>query len=215
MNFKQSIMGALVATSLVAVPVGITTVATTQPAFAFKPAAKKPNTAVTSAANAAGTQIKSGTTVTGKIDVTLDSGKNADGDVFTMALKPGLFGNKAFKGAKLEGHIEGVTSAAKLGKKGAMNIEFDDIVTADGKVIPVEAMLASAPKPEGKMLRNMALVLGGAVAGHHIAKAAGKKHGALAGAVAGGAIALAMPGGNVVIKKGTELKVKFTKDVTI
>ncbi|MDB5100027.1 MAG: hypothetical protein JWM80_4448 [Cyanobacteria bacterium RYN_339] len=213
MNLNKSIAGVLVAASMVAVPVGITTVATTQPAFAFlKP---KPNSAVTSAANAAGTQIKSGTTVTGQIDVTLDSGKNTDGDVFTMKLKPGLFGNKAFKGALLEGHIEGVQSAAKLGKKGALNVEFDDIVTADGKTIPIEAILASAPKPQGKMLRNMALVLGGAVAGHHVAKAAGAKHGALGGAVAGGAIALAMPGGNVVIKKGTELKVKFTKDVTI
>lgn len=211
MNLKQTLAGALVATSMVAVPFGLTTVATTQPAFAKKPAAATNAKATT----ATGTQIKTGTTVSGKIDVTLDSGKNADGDVFTMALKPGLFGNKAFKGAVLEGHIEGVQSAAKLGKKGAMNVEFDDIVTADGKVVPVEAMLASAPKPEGKMLRNMAIVLGGAVAGHHIAKAAGKKHGALAGAVAGGAIALSMPGGNVVIKKGTELKVKFTKDLTL
>lgn len=205
MNLKQTFAGVLVATSMVAVPFGVATA----PAFAKKPVASaKANTAT-------GTQIKSGTTVTGKIDVTLDSGKNTDGDVFTMALKPGLFGNKAFKGAVLEGHIEGVQSSAKLGKKGAMNVEFDDIVTADGKVIPVEAMLASAPKPEGKMLRNMAIVLGGAVAGHHLAKAAGKKHGALAGAVAGGAIALSMPGGNVVIKKGTELKVKFTKDLTL
>jgi hypothetical protein len=157
--------------------------------------------------------VKAGKSVAGKLDDTLDSGKNSDGDTFTLTLAPGLFGDKRLKGAVLEGHVEGVQSAAKLGKKGAMNVVFDDLRTPDGKEIPVEAKLAKAPKPEGKMLRNMALVLGGAVAGHHVAKAAGKRHGALAGAAAGGAIALAMPGGNVVIKKGTKLDVTFTSDV--
>jgi hypothetical protein len=195
MNFKLSLAGALVATALVA----------QQPADAF----------LTKKGADEATVIKSGTTVNGKIGVTLDSGKCKDGDTFEMALKPGLFGKKAFKGCVLEGHVEGVQSAGKMSKKGAMNVVFDDIKTADGRVIPVEAMLASAPKPEGKFMRNAALVLGGAVAGHHIAKSKGAKHGALMGAVAGGAAALAMPGGNVVIKSGTELKVKFTKDLTL
>jgi hypothetical protein len=208
MNLKQTLMGAFVATSLVTLPMALTTV----PAMAK--VTKMTSTTKTTSTGSAVT-IKNGTTVNGKLDTTLDSGKNTDGDTFAMVIKPGLFQDKTLKGAILEGHVEGVKSAAKFGKKGELDIVFDDIKTTDGKVVPITAMLASAPKPEGKMLRNMALVLGGAVVGHHVGKATGKKHGSLMGAVAGGAVAIAMPGGNVVIKSGTELKVKFTQDVAI
>ncbi|MDB5098508.1 MAG: hypothetical protein JWM80_2929 [Cyanobacteria bacterium RYN_339] len=193
--------------------------APSKPSRATKPAkGTRTTTAVTTTTTAAApvakvVVVKRGASIAGKLADTLDSGKNTDGDTFTVELAPGMFGDKRLKGAVLEGHIEGVQSAAKLGKKGAMNVVFDDLRTSDGTEIPVDAKLAKAPKPEGKMLRNMALMVGGAVAGHHIAKATGKKHGALAGAAAAGALALAMPGGNVVIKKGTKLDVTFTSNV--
>lgn len=202
MQIKQTLASALMATTLVAMPL----VMTAQPALAFKHKA---------APAASGVAVKAGTKINGKLDTTLDSAKNQDGDTFTLTLAPGLFQNKTLKGAVLEGHVEGVKSAAKFGKKGAMDIVFDDLKTTDGKVIPVAAQLSSAPKPQGKMLRNTALVLGGAVVGHHIGKSSGKKHGALMGAMAGGAIALAMPGGNIVLKRGTPLQVKFTQDVAL
>jgi hypothetical protein len=157
--------------------------------------------------------IKGGSTVTGKLNTTLDSGKNADGDTFSMPLAPGLFANKTFKGAQLEGHVEGVKSAAKFGKKGELDVVFDDIKLATGEVVPVEAKLAAAPKPQGKKLQSLAIVMGSALVGHHVGKSLGKKHGLLGGAAAGAAIALTLPGGNVVLKKGDALVVKFTADV--
>jgi hypothetical protein len=185
----------------------------TKPAKPAKATREKPTSTAVAPAAAKVVVVKRGTQIAGKLDDTLDSGKNTDGDTFVLALAPGLFGDKRLKGAVLEGHLEGVKSAAKFGKKGAMNVVFDDLRTADGTEIPVDAKLTKAPKPDGKMLRNMALVMGGAVAGHHVAKAAGKKHGALAGAAAAGAVALAMPGGNIVLKKGTKLDVTFTANV--
>jgi hypothetical protein len=161
------------------------------------------------------TAIKAGTTVSGKLDSTLDSGKNQDGDKFTVSLQPGWFQAKNVKGAKLEGHVEGVKSAAKFGKKGAMSLVFDDLVTSDGKTEPVQVRLVSAVKPQTHKLRNAAIIVGGAIAGHHLAKKAGKKHGGLMGAAAATAVVLSMPGGNIVLPKASTIKVKFDAPVDL
>lgn len=195
---QTKLMGILVAGSLMAV--------TAQPAHAFL--GSKPK-------NTDGVLIKSGTTINGKLNGDLSSAKNQDGDKFTLTLAPGLFQNKTLKGSVLEGHLVGVKPAAKFGKKGELDVVFDDIRTTDGKVMPISAKLASAPKADGKMMRNLALVAGGALTGHVVGNKAGKKHGALAGAAAGGAVALAMPGGDVVLKSGTSLSVKFTAPLSL
>lgn len=155
--------------------------------------------------------LRKGTTIQGKLLQTLDSGKNKNDDTFTLKTE-GLTG-KQLAGAVIEGHVEGVKSAAMFGKKGELDVVFDDLKTRDGQTLPLEGRLAKAPKAQGKKLRNVAIVLGAAVAGHHLAKAKGKKHGALMGAAAGAAVALSLPGGNVVIKKGAPIEVKLTADV--
>lgn len=169
------------------------------------------------ARSSADQQIQAGTTAAGKLEQTLDSGKNQDGDKFVVDLSPGWFGDKDLKNAKLEGHLEGVKAAAKFGKKGALDLVFDDLVTASGNTVPVEVKLVStdAVKAKGHGLRNAAMILGGAVVGHHVAKKMGSKHGALKGAAAATAVVLLMPGGNVVLKRGSELKVKFTQPLDL
>lgn len=160
-------------------------------------------------------KLAKGTEFTIKLDDGLSSAKNQDGDLFTATVATGFFGDKALKGFTVSGHVEGVKKSGMMGKKGAMEIVFDELVAPSGKAYPIEAALTSAPKPEGKFLRNAAIVLSGAVAGHHIGKKTDKKHGALLGAASATAVALSMPGGDVVLKSGAKLKVRLEKPVKL
>lgn len=184
--------------------VAVVTVAAPQPAYAKK--SSKDKDAV---------KVKKGTEIVVKLDDALDSGKNEDGDLFTAAVSTGLFGDKTLKGYTVNGHVEGVKAAKMFGKKGELDIVIDELVAPNGEAYPVEAALTEAPKPEGKFLRNAALVFGGAIAGHHIGKKTGKKHGALAGAASAAAVALSMPGGDVKIKSGTKMTIRLEKSVKI
>lgn len=201
----KSVFAVLTAASVV-LPVTTAVVILAAPAPAFAKKSKTSDDTI---------KVKKGTEFVVKLDDALDSGKNTDGDLFTAAVSTGMFGDKTLKGFKVNGHVEGVKSAKMFGKKGELDIVIDELVAPDGAIYPVEAELTAAPKPEGKFLRNAALVFGGAVAGHHIAKKTGKKHGALAGAASAAAVALTMPGGDVKIKSGTKMSIKLDKSVKI
>jgi hypothetical protein len=161
--------------------------------------------------------IKRGTQAEGKLEQALSSASAHEGDHFVLVLKSGWFFNKNLKNVKLEGHLEEVHPAAKFGKKGSLKLVFDDLLTADGQALPVQAHLVStgATKAKGHMLRNAALIIGGAVAGHHVASKMGKQHGGLMGAATATAVVIAMPGSDIQLAKGTTLKVKFDEEVAL
>lgn len=208
-SFKTAM--AAVTTTMLVMPVAFTaaTVFTPEPALARKSddATKSPSKSFT--------KVAKGTEFTIKLEEGLSSAKNTDGDTFTAVVSTGLFGDKTLKGYTVAGHVEGVKKSGMMGKKGELDIVFDELVSPDGKAYPIEAALTSVPKPEGKFLRNAAIVLSGAVAGHHIGKKTSKKHGALLGAASATAVALTMPGGDVVVKSGTKLKVRLEKSVKL
>ena len=198
---------AVAATTMFAAPIAFTAVvATPMPAFAKKGADDVKGDYK---------KVAKGTELTIKLEDGLSSGKNVDGDTFSATIATGFFGDKTFKGFTVNGHVEGIKKAGMMGKKGELDIVFDELVSPKGKVYPIEATLTSVPKPEGKFLRNAAIVMSGAVAGHHIGKKTNKKHGALLGAASATAVALTMPGGDVVIKSGSKLKMKLDKSVSV
>lgn len=162
-----------------------------------------------------GVEIAAGTEIKGKLTDGLDSSKNTEGDTFTLKISTGWFGDKALKGAMINGHVENVKSSKMGGKKGAMELVFDEIEMPNGHTTEIDAQLTALPKPKGKFLQSAAIVMGGAVAGHHIGKKTNKKHGALMGAAAATAVALSLPGGDIVLKKGSELKIKLKDAVTV
>jgi hypothetical protein len=142
----------------------------------------------------------------------ISSGKNKSMDEIAFPVNSGLVGgNPALKGAKVEGHLENVVKA-QTGKKATLHLVFDAIKFKDGSLQPINAQLLNTKvetKTKGKFLKNAGLILGGAVAGHFVGKKAGTKHGGMAGAAAATAFVLASPGGEVVIKKGTDLELKL------
>ncbi len=157
-----------------------------------------------------------------KFEVTLpaeiSTGKNHSQDKLILPVHSPLVGaNPALKGAKVEGHLENVVKAER-GKKASLHLVFDDIVLKDGTTAPIDAVLTETrleTKTQGKFLKNAGLILGGAVAGHFAGKAAGMKHGGLAGAGAATAFVLSSPGGDVVLKKGTELDLKLRSPLEV
>lgn len=203
-------MAALTTTALV-MPAAVTTAVVLTPTPALAKKSKDSDSSSTKSYK----KLAKGTEFTIKLEDGLDSSKNTDGDTFSGAVATGLFGDKTLKGYTVNGHVEGVKSSKMGGKKGELDIVFDELVAPDGKTYEIEAALTKAPKPEGKFLRNAGIVLAGAVAGHHIGKKTNKKHGALLGAASAAAVALTMPGGDVVVKKGTKLEVRLEKGVKL
>jgi hypothetical protein len=160
--------------------------------------------------------VPAGTKIEVSVPAEISTGKNKTNDRLTLPVKsPLVGGNPILKGAKVEGHLEDVVKAAK-GRKASLHLVFDDIKLKDGAVAPINAQLLNTKvetKTKGKFLKNAGIVMGGAVAGHFVGSKVGQKHGGLAGAAAATAFVLASPGGEVVLKKGTELDLKLKSPI--
>lgn len=168
-----------------------------------------------STTNAALTQqggIPAGTSFTTDLQQEISTGKNRNQDRFTLKVKSGLFDkNPALKDAQIEGHLEGVAKAQR-GKKARLTLVFDSIKLKNGTRYPIDATLVNTQvesKTKGKFLQNVGIVLVGATAGKFLGDKANFKQGALAGGAAAAAYVLSSPGGEVVLKKGTDVKLKL------
>ncbi len=160
--------------------------------------------------------VPAGTTIDTDLQKELSSGKNRNDEKFTIKIKNGSVGKYAvLKDATIEGHLENVTKAAK-GKKAQLNLFFDDIKLKNGDVLPIDATLINTKvetKTKGQFLKNTGIILGGAIAGHFVGDKANFKHGKLAGTAAATAFVLSSPGGEVVLKKGTDLQLKLKSNL--
>jgi hypothetical protein len=156
--------------------------------------------------------VPAGVTIDTDLQQELSSGKNRNNDKFTIKVKNGSVGKyPALKDAIIEGHLEKVTKAAK-GKKAQMNLFFDDIKLKNGDLAEINAALVNTQvetKTKGQFLKNAGIILGGTIAGNFIGDKTKFKHGKLAGAAAATAFVLSSPGGEVLLKKGTDLQLKL------
>jgi hypothetical protein len=185
------------------------------------PAATKPGTtgAMTTTGNkpaGALAAVPAGVTLDTDLQQELSSGKNRNNDKFTIKIKNGSVGKyPALKDATIEGHLENVTKAAK-GKKAQMNLTFDAVKLKNGDLLPIDASLVNTKvetKTKGQFLKNAGIILGGTIAGNFVGDKTKFKHGKLAGAAAATAFVLSSPGGEVVLKKGTDLQLKLKSNL--
>lgn len=156
--------------------------------------------------------IPAGASFDAKLQEDISSAKNHNQDRFTLREQNPLFGgNPLLKDAQVEGHLEQVIKAAK-GAKARLHLVFDDIVLKDGSRLPLDVALVNSnieTKTKGTFLRNAGIVIGGAVIGHYVGKAAHVPLGTTGGAATATAVVLNSPGGEVVLKRGTTLKLKL------
>jgi len=159
-----------------------------------------------------GTLAPSGARIQARFDQEISSKTAQNGDKFTMTEHEGVFHKApaALRGAKISGHVENVVPASHS-HKAAMNVIIDDITLANGTTEPVQAKVTSLKsiEPHTHHIRDVGLVLGGAVAGH---MAAGRHHGGLAGAAGGFALATGLKS-NIDVKRGTLVDLKLTAPV--
>lgn len=171
-------------------------------------------------ANAAGSNggtqvVAAGTQYYGKLDRAISTKSDHDGDTFALAQTDTLFHkNPALHGAVIDGHLEDVHAAGPM-RNPAMTLVFDDIRMPDGTKAPVNVKLASmkAFEPKTHHLRTIGLMVGGAIAGHEVAKRTGKKHGGLVGAAGGYALSQTLKT-DIVVPAGTVIEVKFMQPAT-
>lgn len=160
--------------------------------------------------------VPAGTTVDTDLQRELSTGKNRNNEKFAIKIKNGSVGKyPALKDAAIEGHLENVTKAVK-GKKAKMNLVFDAIKLKNGDTLPIDATLVNTKietKTKGQFLKNAGIILGGTIAGNFIGDKTKFKHGKLAGAAAATAFVLSSPGGEVVLKKGTDLQLKLKSNL--
>ncbi|MBC7823916.1 MAG: hypothetical protein H7126_08540 [Candidatus Parcubacteria bacterium] len=158
------------------------------------------------------TAIAAGTTINTDLQQDISTGKNRDQEPFTLKGK-----NGSLKDATIEGHLEDVVKAQK-GKKASLHLVLDKVVLKDGSQYPIDATLVNTrveSKTKGKFLQNAGVVLGGAVAGKFLGDRTKFKHGGLAGGAAATAFVLSSPGGEVVLKKGTDVNLKLKSPLEI
>ena len=213
--FKQSVSVALIVMSLSGLASCGKKVAD-RPVAQTKPTTTSAITPTTGASSTALASIPAGITINTDLQQELSSGKNKNNDKFTIKIQNGSVGKyPILKDASIDGHLENVTKAAK-GKKASMNLFFDDIKLKNGDLLPIDATLINTQvetKTKGQFLKNAGILIGGTVAGNFLGDKANFKHGKLAGAGAATAFILSSPGGEVVLKKGTDLQVKLKSGV--
>ncbi len=171
---------------------------------------------ITTGNKAAAGAIPAGTTINTDLQQEISTGKNRNNEKFTIKIKNSSVGKyPALKDAVIEGHLEDVTKAAK-GKKAKLNLFFDGVKLKNGELLPIEANLVNTQvetKTKGQFLKNAGIILGGTVAGNFLGDKTKFKHGKMAGAAAATAFVLSSPGGEVVLKKGTDLQLKLKSNL--
>ncbi len=201
------------------IPLLLTAALLTNTVACSKPSDKTSSTSGSTQSNSLTTQqaiLPTGTTFDTVLEQDLSTGKNKNDDRFFLRVKNSVkAGNINFKDAKIQGHLEDVVKAVK-GKKASLHLIFDEVALKDGTTYPIDATLVNTEletKTKGKFLQNAGIILGGAVAGHFVGNKAKFKHGGLAGGAAATAFVLSSPGGEVVLKKGSKIKLKLKSDL--
>jgi hypothetical protein len=177
---------------------------------------KTANSSALTKTGTSGAIAPKGITINTDLQQEISSGKNKANEKFTIKIKNSSVSKyPTLKDAVIEGHLEEVTKAAK-GKKAKLSLEFDNVKLKNGDKVELDADLVNTQvesKTKGQFLKNAGIILGGTVAGHFVGDKANFKHGKMAGATAATAFVLSSPGGEVVLKKGTDIQLKLKSDL--
>ena len=157
-----------------------------------------------------------------------------EGDEFFAEVTTDVIGNKGViipKGTIAHGSIVESAEARKLGRSAWIKMDFDYLITPDGREIPIEGGMSTKLNPVVETAKIVAQDVGytaaggavggllalnlfgieGAIASHGYTLAAG----AAVGGVYGLGMALVRKGHNVLIAPGDEIKVKIKSDVQL
>ncbi len=164
----------------------------------------------------------------------LDSNINIEGDEFFAEVVNDVEGETGViipKGTFAHGRISETTEAKKLGRPATLSLDFDYLITPDGREIPIEGKMSTKLHPVASTAKIVAqdvgyTLAGGAVGGFLAlnwlgleAAIASQGYTLAGGAAIGGALglgaALMRKGNDVLIAPGDEIKVKINTKVPL
>ena len=158
----------------------------------------------------------------------LDSNINIEGDEFFAEVVNDVKGDSGIiipKGSYAHGKISATTEAKRLGREATISLDFDYLITPDGREIPIEGKMSTKMHPVAGAAKIVAqdvgyTAVGGLIGGFAAlnwlgleAAIASQGYTLAGGAAIGGAIglgaALIRKGNDVLIAPGDEIKVKI------
>ena len=164
----------------------------------------------------------------------LDSNINIEGDEFFAEVTDEVKGDKGViipKGTIAHGRISQTGDPKRLGRQGWIALDFDYLITPDGREIPIEGKMSTKLHPVAEaskiVVQDVGYTLaGGAVGGFMAlnwlgleAAIASQGYTVAGGAAVGGAIGLGMAlirkGHDVLIAPGVEIRVKINTTVPL
>ena len=164
----------------------------------------------------------------------LDSNINMEGDEFFAEVTDEVMGDSGViipKGTIAHGRISQTGDAKRLGRQAWISLDFDYLVTPDGREIPIEGKMSTKLHPIAETSKIVAqdvgyTLAGGAVGGFMAlnwlgleAAIASQGYTVAGGAAIGGAIGLGMAlirkGNDVLIAPGDEIRVKINTSVPL
>lgn len=172
--------------------------------------------------------IDEGTKVKMTVSSVLSAGYTEEGDEFFAEIVEDVEGENGVvipMGSIAHGTVTRLENSKRLGRDGYIVLNFDSIITPDGREIPVEAHMTTKPNPVASVgktvLKDTGYMLGGGVIGGLASVqllgvgAAVASHGytvvggAGLGAVVGLGYALGRKGKEVLLQPGDEINVKI------
>lgn len=164
----------------------------------------------------------------------IDGNFSIEGDEFFAEVVSDVSGDSGIilpKGTIAHGIIKGQSGAKRLGRNGYISLDFDYLVTPDGREIPIEGKMSTRLHPiveAGKIIATDVgyTAAGGVVGGLFAlnllgleAAIASNGYTVMGGAAVGGAIGLGMSlwrkGKDVLIAPGDEIRVKINTKVPL
>ncbi len=164
----------------------------------------------------------------------LDSNINIEGDEFFAEVTDEVKGDRGViipKGTVAHGRITQTVDPKKLGRSGWIELDFDYLVTPDGREIPIEGKMSTKLHPIAETAKIVAQDVGYTVAGGALggflalnwlgleAAIASQGYTLAGGAAVGGAIGLGMAlirkGSDVLISPGDQIRVKINTSVPL
>ncbi len=164
----------------------------------------------------------------------LDSSINIEGDEFFAEVTDEVKGDKGViipKGTVAHGKITQKSDPKKLGRQGWVELDFDYLVTPDGREIPIEGKMSTKLHPVAEaskiVVQDVGYTLAGGAVGGLVAlnllgleaAIASQGYTLAGGAAVGGAIGLGMAlirkGNDVLIAPGDLIRVKINTSVPL
>ena len=164
----------------------------------------------------------------------LSSGYTEEGDEFFAEISSEVEGDKGVilpAGTIAHGSVKEIADSKRLGRDGWIEVNFDYLITPDGREIPIKGKMSTKLNPVVGVAKNVAVSTGYTAAGGVIggflalnmfglpAAVASQGYTVAGGAALGGAVGLGMAlyrkGKDVLISPGDEIRVKITSSVQL